>query len=141
MFKMREIAGLVFLFCNAIYDLKYRKIWGKSMLFFVPLIVVLAALDKQWTMTDWWLAFIPGILFLAISWIRQEIIGMGDGICILLLGFLWEWDVVIMVCTIALIMAGILGGVLFVLKRVTRKTQIPFIPFLFMAAVMISLKG
>jgi len=111
------------------------------MLFFVPLIVVLAALDKQWTMTDWWLAFIPGILFLAISWIRQEIIGMGDGICILLLGFLWEWDVVIMVCTIALIMAGILGGVLFVLKRVTRKTQIPFIPFLFMAAVMISLKG
>lgn len=141
MFEMRWMINLVFLLSNTIYDLKYKKIWAKGMFFFIPLIIVSAIVGKPWKMSDWWLAYIPGTIFLFVSWIKPAMIGMGDGICILLLGFLWEWYEVLKVCVLALLLAGVTGVLLLTLKKATGKTQMPFVPFLFVAAVMIGLKG
>ena len=133
--------GLVFLLCNAIHDLKYKRVWAKGMLIFALSVMVYAFIDKQRLMMDYWMASLLGIVFLLISWISPAMVGMGDGICILLLGFLWEWYEILTMCAIALLMAGVMGGVLLVLKKVTRKTKMPFVPFLFVAAVVIGLKG
>jgi len=45
------------------------------------------------------------------------------------------------VCALALLLAGVTGVLLLALKKATGKTQMPFVPFLFVAAVMIGLKG
>ena len=75
MFEMRWMINLVFLLSNAIYDLKYKKIWAKGMFFFIPLIIVSAIVGKPWKMSDWWLAYIPGTIFLFVSWIKPAMIG------------------------------------------------------------------
>lgn len=71
-----------------------------------------------------------GILMLLVSLITKGQIGTGDGIifCITGLG-LGFWNN-LWLLMLSLFMAGIFSGILWMLKRVGRKSEIPFVPFI-----------
>ena len=92
----------------------------------------------------WWNYILSGIgfsaLFILISRLTRSAIGIGDALIIgaigLCLGFYHTFAVVIF----ALLLGGIISIILFLLKKVTRQTTLPFAPFLtagFLVSILI----
>lgn len=79
---------------------------------------------------------IPGMVALFITYVTKGKLGKGDGLILLALGIGCGLDRVMLVWGIALTMAAVTGIVLLVLKRATRKTELPFVPFLFWGYVV-----
>ena len=87
---------------------------------------------------NWWI-YVMGILlgaaFLLVSKVTKEGLGYGDSILILLLGaFVGLWQV-LLVLVIAFASAAIFSSVVLVLKKMSRKKQIPFVPFLLLGYI------
>jgi len=73
---------------------------------------------------------IPGGILLLVSLVTEESIGYGDGLVLLVLGVLCGAMEAVAVLGMALLLAAVLSMVLLVLKRVGRKTKLPFLPCL-----------
>ena len=71
-----------------------------------------------------------GVAFLGISKITKEAIGYGDSLLILGLGILLGFWQVMAVLVVAFSLTAISSMVLLVLKKMNRRTTLPFIPFL-----------
>ena len=71
-----------------------------------------------------------GVAFLGISKITKEAIGYGDSLLILGLGILLGFWQVMGVLVVAFSLTAISSMVLLVLKKMNRRTTLPFIPFL-----------
>lgn len=141
MYKVRWLIGIAFLLCNSICDVRNRKVSVKSIAIFIPLIGILNLLDKSWHIEKGLIGCVPGLVLMLISWIKPMALGMGDGICVLLLGFVWGFEDLLGICLLAFIAASVIGVILIVIKKATRATRFPFVPFLFIASIVISIKG
>lgn len=84
-------------------------------------------------------AVLPGLFLLILAWFTKESIGYGDGISVLLLGGMVGLRNCIWVLGISLLLLSLVGLVLLVIKRVDRKTKIPYLPFLLVAEGMLLL--
>ena len=73
---------------------------------------------------------VPGILMYIISKLTNEKIGSGDALICLFIGAVVGVREVLLVISYAIVLAGIISFVLLIAKRVTKDTEIPFIPFL-----------
>lgn len=73
---------------------------------------------------------IPGGILLLVSLVTEESIGYGDGLVLLILGVLCGVMEAVAVLGMALLLAAVLSIVLLVLRRVGRKTKLPFLPCL-----------
>ena len=73
---------------------------------------------------------IPGGILLLVSVLTEESIGYGDGLVLLVLGVLCGVAKAVAVLGMALLLAAVLSMVLLALKRVGRKTELPFLPCL-----------
>jgi len=71
-----------------------------------------------------------GVAFLGISKITKEAIGYGDSLLILGLGILLGFWQIMAVLVVAFSLTAISSMVLLVLKKMNRRTTLPFIPFL-----------
>ncbi len=78
-------------------------------------------------------AALPGLFLLVLAWLTKESIGYGDGISVILLGGMVGLRNCIWVLCISLLLLSLAGLVLLVIKRVDRKTKIPYLPFLLAA--------
>lgn len=65
--------------------------------------------------------------------------GWGDGKLTCALGFLLGWELLLIMLAIAFLVGGMVGGALLVAGRATRKSHIPFGPFLVFGAVLVLL--
>lgn len=124
---------IVFLGLGTYFDVRYKRIpwWIQTMgLMFVLLCVIL-----QWKRLDigFLLSMLPGVCLLVIAWSTKESIGYGDGISTLLLGGLAGFRNCIWVMCFSLFLLSVIGLVLLVLKKVGRKTRIPYLPFMLAA--------
>jgi len=75
-------------------------------------------------------ALVPGLILIGLSYITHEKIGYADGCMILFLGPVIGTDMLILSATVAIVIAGIFSGILFVFKKATKDMTIPFLPFL-----------
>ena len=81
----------------------------------------------------WLIAFIPGVVVLALAKITKEKIGMGDGWVVIILGnFMTVFEICILL-QIAIVLADIFSLILLCRKRVSVSYSIPFLPFLWMS--------
>lgn len=130
---------LVFLGVSAYCDCRWKRIpWcvqGMGFIFVCISIIV------QWkeSYNNFFLAIVPGVFLLFLAWVTKENIGYGDGISVLLLGGMAGLRNCIWVLCFSLILLSITGLVLLVIKRVNRKTKIPYLPFLFVAESLLVL--
>lgn len=76
------------------------------------------------------MALVPGISFLAISWLSKECVGYGDGILICALGFFYTWNTLCVLLFAALLFSAGAALVLFAIFKKSGNDTIPFVPFL-----------
>ncbi|HOJ76996.1 MAG TPA: prepilin peptidase [Bacillota bacterium] len=76
-----------------------------------------------------------GIIFLIILLSRGGM-GMGDAKLMAMFGAFWGWKVVLYSLFIGSIFGTVIGLYLIITKKITRKTPIPFGPYLCMGALM-----
>lgn len=122
-----------FLGTAAYFDLRWKRI-PRSVLAAGTIFALVCMLIQQkeigWEFL--WTVF-PGIVLLFIAWGTRESIGYGDGISVLILGGMMGLRNCIWVLCISLLLLSLSGLFLYVLKKVNRKTKLPYVPFLFAA--------
>ena len=132
-----RILVLVMLVCCSITDLWKRRVEmiSVTLVFLSGLVTCIAECVSMQTLLP---ALLPGILLLAFSLLTDGRIGMGDGLVLLAMGFWTEAIEIWLVPVLALAMAAV-AGMLFLRQR--REAELPFVPFLLAADLLLLLLG
>lgn len=113
----------------SVVDLKARKI----PLLPVIILGMLAVVYRLWVGTslfDMAAGVLPGCILLLLAMLTRESIGYGDGAVLVVLGLFCGVKQTVAAFGMALVLAALLAMILLVLKRVGRKTELPFLPCL-----------
>lgn len=131
----KAIFLFVLLICS-IKDIQKREISLPYAIFGMlsGVIFLFFAEDKLY---DSFLAFLPGIALIGLSVLSEGRIGLGDGVLILMGGFYFGVYDILQWLFYSFLEAALFGGVLIVSKKGNRKTEMPFVPFLFLTAVVL----
>lgn len=126
------ISGLLW---NSISDLKEKRISLLVTGVYALIGVGYQIINKQ--MGSWMVvSLIPGLLVLAFAKLTREKIGYGDGFLLLSLGCYLNIEEMVLVCMIAVCLAGVIALILLVFFHKGRDYAIPFVPFLLCGYVM-----
>ena len=87
------------------------------------------------TMTDYLIPAAIGIFILACSILTRGQVGMGDGWLLMALGCMMRMESYIQMACIGMLLAAACSGVLLLVFRKSRKTEIPLVPFLLLGYV------
>jgi leader peptidase (prepilin peptidase)/N-methyltransferase len=131
--------SILFLLTCSIKDIKDKEIpetyTGVTALFGVLLIYF----NPNVTLLESVIGMGLGGFMLVISYVTRQAVGQGDGLVIGVLGLLLGWQMALAIVLYGLIFSGFYGGYLMIIVRKSRKTKIPFMPFLYGAALVIYL--
>jgi prepilin signal peptidase PulO-like enzyme (type II secretory pathway) len=125
----------VMLTVNLLYmsncDIREKAVSRETII--VSVICALAALiwNKD---SAWWACVASGLgfagIFMLVSRITRGSIGSGDALIIGVIGLHLGFFHALAVIFYALLLGGVLSLILFLMKKVSRRTSLPFVPFL-----------
>ncbi len=126
----------------SITDVRKRSIPAAALAVFVAVTVIYAVCIGR-NMERW---DILGIVLLAggiygVGKLTDGQIGSGDAAIIFSLGMVLGFRRVVAVVWLGFVLCGIFGLVLMLLGRATRKTKLPFVPFLTVAQLVLMVTG
>ena len=130
----------LYLFWGTCQDIKSKKIrneylWAGA---FIGLIYKgMQLFYNNGSVSDWVLAMIPGILILIIAKYTNEKIGFGDGWLLLILGSFFKIREIWYILQVAIFLVTIFSLILVVGKKADKEDQIPFLPFLWIAYLIL----
>lgn len=89
----------------------------------------------------WYINILGAIITILIWWILSKILkagmGSGDGYSLALITLFLGWEQTFIVFLSALVLSGIVGMLLIMLKKGTKKTALPFLPFLAIVQILV----
>lgn len=130
---------LLFLAAGAYMDFRTKKVSGRFLLAFFIACVVCVIYMKDYDNPWRYIGFLAGIIFCVLSYLSRQAIGLGDAVIFAILGFALGIYDMLLVLFFAFCLTAVIGIVLLIFKRIGRKTQIPFLPFLFVAYACVCL--
>ena len=125
---MERYGTLLFLLFSSFLDIRKREISIPVTLLF-GLAGVVYSVRTGRTMTDYLIPLGIGILILGGSVLTRGQVGMGDGWMLLALGCMLRMECYIQMACIGMLLAAAYSGVLMLVFRKNRKTEIPLVPF------------
>ena len=126
---VKELCTVVFLAMNSWLDIRRREISLLLTVVYAGCGIIYSILQGR-KIQDVLIPAGIGILFLAAGLISRGAIGAGDCWILLALGALLDTETYIrMLCT-GFFLAAFWSGILLVIRRKSRKTEIPLVPFL-----------
>ena len=131
---MERYGTLLFLLFSSFLDIRKREISIPVTLLF-GLAGVVYSVRTGRTMTDYLIPLGIGILILGGSVLTRGQVGMGDGWMLLALGCMLRMECYIQMACIGMLLAAAYSGVLMLVFRKNRKTEIPLVPFLVLGYV------
>ena len=131
---MERDGTLLFLLFSSFLDIRKREISIPVTLLF-GLAGVVYSVRTGRTMTDYLIPLGIGILILGGSVLTRGQVGMGDGWMLLALGCMLRMECYIQMACIGMLLAAAYSGVLMLVFRKNRKTEIPLVPFLLLGYV------
>ena len=131
---MDRYGTLLFLLFSSFLDIRKREISIPVTLLF-GLAGVVYSVRSGRTMTDYLIPLGIGILILGGSVLTRGQVGMGDGWMLLALGCMLRMECYIQMACIGMLLAAAYSGVLMLVFRKNRKTEIPLVPFLLLGYV------
>lgn len=131
---MERYGTLLFLLFSSFLDIRKREISIPVTLLF-GLAGVVYSVRTGRTMTDYLIPLGIGILILVGSVLTRGQVGMGDGWMLLALGCMLRMECYIQMACIGMLFAAAYSGVLMLVFRKNRKTEIPLVPFLLLGYV------
>ena len=126
---MNFVAGVV-LFVLAVIDFKKKWIPVGPVLALGGVLLVFRLFEGV-TISNLVYGLVPGVILLLVAWITKEKIGVGDGLLFLSLGCGYGIESMMLLLAAAFGAAAVISMVLLVFGRANRKTELPFLPFLF----------
>lgn len=129
-----EILLLLLLGGNSLTDLKEKKIriWF-NLLFLFPGFVLSFRTGRP--LHALLAGFIPGAALLFISFLTKESIGYGDGIVVLACGSTADVRQITGFLALGLLLSFVMAAFLLMVRK-GRKSEIPWIPYLFLGEVL-----
>lgn len=121
---------------ESVYDIKYKKIHPALTISFVLLAQILYGFTKATSCADFILNLLPGFLVIIMAFIFKESMGLGDGLIILFIGSVCGLRHSVFILVIAFVMSAVVSLLLLALRKVNRKSKLPFVPFLLMASLI-----
>lgn len=115
---------------NTLRDIKYKTISFVPVIFMFSGGILIHILQGEIWEPRIWCSFIPGVVCIMIAFLSRGEIGMGDGWMLLAMGALVEYQILFHSCILAMVLAAVVAGILFVVFHKNKKYTIPFIPFL-----------
>ncbi len=82
-------------------------------------------------------AVLPGAIFLVLSFLTEKKVGYGDGLLLIILGLMEGVKAVAFTCCMGLFLQSLVAVFLVILKKANKQTEIPFVPFLFLARIIL----
>ena len=131
---MEKYGTLIFLLFSSLLDIRKREISIPVTLMF-GLARVAYSIKTGRTMTDYLIPAAIGIFILACSNLTRGQVGMGDGWLLMALGCMMRMESYIQMACIGMLLAAACSGVLLLVFRKSRKTEIPLVPFLLLGYV------
>lgn len=131
---MERYGTLLFLLFSSFLDIRKREISIPVTLLF-GLAGVVYSVRTGRTMTDYLIPLGIGILILGGSVLTRGQVGMGDGWMLLALGCMLRMESYIQMACIGMLLAAAYSGVLMLVFRKNRKTEIPLVPFFLLGYV------
>lgn len=123
-------------------DLRYQKIPNKILLFFFPIFFLWRIL---FPINPWWSSIIGALvgftLLFIIIVVSKGGMGIGDLKYFTLLGFVFGWQQLLLLFLLSTFYGTVINLILLVLKKVTRKSRVPFGPYISLAAVTVLFYG
>lgn len=126
---MKELCTVVFLAMNSWLDIRRREISLLLTVVYAGCGIIYSILQGR-KIQDVLIPAGIGILFLAAGLISRGAIGAGDCWILLALGALLDTETYIRMLCIGFFLAAFWSGILLVIRRKSRKTEIPLMPFL-----------
>lgn len=126
---VKELCTVVFLAMNSWLDIRRREISLLLTGAYAGCGIIYSILQGR-NIQDVLIPAGIGILFLAAGMISRGAIGAGDCWILLALGALLDTETYIRMLCIGFFLAAFWSGILLVIRRKSRKTEIPLVPFL-----------
>lgn len=126
---VKELCTVVFLAMNSWLDIRRREISLLLTVVYAGCGIIYSILQGR-KIQDVLIPAGLGILFLAAGLISRGAIGAGDCWILLALGALLDTETYIRMLCIGFFLAAFWSGILLVIRRKSRKTEIPLVPFL-----------
>lgn len=131
---MKEILVLTFLGVNAWMDLKKKQVS-------LAVIGIFSAAGLIWAICTGkisWQFFIPAVIgtfFLLISIMTKGALGMGDGWIMMALGTVLNVEEFLLMLFAGMLCCAVWAGILLIVFRKGKNTEIPFVPFLLLGYI------
>ena len=126
---VKELCTVVFLAMNSWLDIRRREISLFLTVVYAGCGIIYSILQGR-KIQDVLIPAGIGILFLAAGLISRGAVGAGDCWILLALGALLDTETYIRMLCIGFFLAAFWSGILLVIRRKSRKTEIPLVPFL-----------
>ena len=120
---------------QSVWDCRYRQIPISVTVIGGFVGLIFSMLEKR-APTDVFMGLLPGIVCLFIGWITREAVGYGDGFLLCAMGMYLSVEGIVAIIMGASFFAGILGMILIIFRKKKGTDQLPFVPFLLVAAVI-----
>lgn len=127
--EVKELCTVVFLVMNSWLDIRRREISLLLTVVYAGCGIICSILQGR-KIQDVLIPAGIGILFLEAGLISRGAIGAGDCWILLALGALLDTETYIRMLCIGFFLAAFWSGILLVIRRKSRKTEIPLVPFL-----------
>ena len=127
--EVKELCTVVFLAMNSWLDIRRREISLLLTVVYAGCGSICSILQGR-KIQDVLIPAGIGILFLEAGLISRGAIGAGDCWILLALGALLDTETYIRMLCIGFFLAAFWSGILLVIRRKSRKTEIPLVPFL-----------
>lgn len=127
---IKEVCTVIFLGASGWLDWKTRTIsLALTGLYGGGGLAISFMTGRRWE--DYILPAGLGLLFLLLSLASKGAVGMGDGWVLLALGCMLETGEYIRLIGCGILLTAVFSGILLMGYKKNRKTEIPFVPFLF----------
>ncbi len=122
---------IVVLSVCVIFDIKRREIPLVLLVILGGIVAFLWGYEVFWQGLGYmqFLGVIPGIFMLILARISEESVGYADGIVVAEIGLLTGVGRCLFILSAALFLAAIFSLFVLVIKKVSKKYKVPFIPF------------
>lgn len=127
---------LTFLAINAYTDFKKKKIYAVSVIGFIIIGVIIFIIKKDHEFFSLLGGLAIGLLVLIVSRLSSQAVGFGDGLIFLVTGVYLGFSRNLALLLYGLLICGVVSLVLVTFRKWKMKNEIPFVPFVFIAFIL-----
>ena len=132
-----QITMGIFLAGNAIFDIRKKEVYLFPMIVTGVIGILVQILWRSLHWGDFWGGIGIGVALLLLAKVTNEAIGYGDGMVVIVVGLWKGFFQTVELLLISLMIAALYSILLLVVKKVGKKHTMPFIPFLFIADLLL----